>query len=400
MNTQQDKQNMEKQVPQTTEQPNTTPTPENGQKPETKNPETQKPETQSKTESTVSESVKKFMSELTSDNFAEGIHRARQFKIDKNLDKCYDMLEAMIKKGQELFGEYDVRLATPYFRLGDVLIQKLEEQNTLFGDGMKDKTKGEVKQKNAGELSEREEEIMVAWENMEIARVILEKHLSSKGLDMAEVKDKSLMLAEVFKRIGECENLKENFTKAREEFLKGIKILESIEDNSSRRILSENYFVLSNTISYEAKPGYAKEAKIYMEKAMNIMKTICAKEGLGEFEKKELNMVLDMMKKKKEDLEEEIKATNPADMEEIKKVISKTGNTTMTVFPKSQLKAPGKVNKLGTFGKGKEGQTKKLKEPATCTEMSKKTKEDGPTKEVKKVQNSDSKATEQTTLTT
>jgi tetratricopeptide (TPR) repeat protein len=379
----------------TPEQPLTTQDKPNEPKPETKQAETKEVNGTQTTQSKTSESVKVLMSELTQENFSEGINRARKFKAEKNLEKCYDMLEAMIKKGVEMFGEYDVRLAMPYFRLGDVLIQKLEEQNDLFGDGIQEKAKGEKKEV----MSDREEEIKVAWENMEIARVILEKYLDAKGLEMVHVKEKSLLLAEVFKRIGECENLKENFTKAREEFTKGIKILEGIEDNSSRRVLSENYFLLSNTISYEAKPGYAKEAKVYMEKAMAIMTTISQKEGIDEVEKKELKMVLDMMQKKKEDLEEEIKATNPADLEEIKKAISKTGNSTMTAFPKSQLQEKGKVNKLGTFGKGSEAQKKKLKEPATCVEVEKKAQEDASAKEVKKVQNS-TETKEQAPLTT
>lgn len=322
----------------------------------------------------LKESVKVLMSTLTVDNYLEGISKARKFKNEGNIEKCLDMFEAMIKQGINFFEEYDVRLAHPYFRLGDVLLQRMEEKNELFGGNFQSKDKtGDAKKDPKADISEREQEIEVAWENLEIARVIVEKYLEKKNLEMTDIKKNSLLLADIFKRIGECEILKEDFTKAREEMAKGLKILEEIENVSTSRLLSENYFLMSRTISYEAKVGHAKEAKIYIEKAIEIMNNIS--KNLEEDKKKELEGVLNILEQKKKDLIEEINETNPADPKAIKDAISKTNFATSTSFPKSELKGEVKVNKLGSFGKGKgkeqENISKKLKEPVNCNENGK-----------------------------
>lgn len=324
--------------------------------------------------SQVKEEVKKMMEELTAENFSEGMQKARQFKKEGAPEKCLDMLEAMTRKGAKLFGDYDVRLASPYFRLGDVLLQRIEEQNDVFGENFDKKTKGSGEGKE--ELSEREEAIKVAWQNIEIARVFLQKFLEKEGLELAEIREKSLLLAEVFKRLGECENLKENFTKAKEELTKAIKILEEVEEKETSRVLSENYFLMSLTIGLEGKPGCAKEAKIYIEKAIEIIQKLSESEKIEELKKAEFKEILKIMQQKKEDLKEEIEATNPVDKEAIQKAISKTAQPTSTAFPKPQLQGAS-VNKLGTFGKKSvaekpprkdqnESVSKKLQEPAKC----------------------------------
>jgi tetratricopeptide (TPR) repeat protein len=200
---------------------------------------------------------------------------------------------------------------------------------------------------------------------MEIARVLLEKYLANKSqLEVNDAREKSLLLAEIFRRFGDCESFKENFTKAKEEFLKSIKILEEIEDKETSRRLSSNYYLIGITVNHEAKVGHAKEAKIYIEKAIAIMENVSKKDDMDEVTKKEVSSLLSMMKQKRDDLKEEIETTNPADPDAIKKAISQTKFNTSTSFPKSQLKDV-KVNKLGVFGKGKETMSKKLKEPAT-----------------------------------
>lgn len=326
----------------------------------------------------LKESVKLMMTKITAENYLECISKARTFKKEGNMEKCLDMLDAMIKQGINLFQDYDVKLAIPYFRLGDVLLQKMENQNEIFGGGL-DKKKGE---QNKNALSERDQEIKVGWENLEIARVIVEKFLEKKDLEISEIKEKNLLLADIYKRLGECENLKENFSKAREELAKGIQILERIEDVSSSRLLSENYYLMSRTISYEAKAGHAKEAKLYIEKAIQIISKIKESSEMTEEKKKELEGVLMILKQKKDDLVEEMNATNPGDPKAIKEAISKTNFATSTSFPKAELKGEKKVNKLGTFGKGKERISKKLKEPVSIDEKPKQEL----SKAVKKVQ--------------
>ena len=346
----------------------------------TKSKEVQKPE-EKPVNIPLKESVKKLMDTITRENFQDCIGRVRAFKKEGNMEKCLDMLDAMIKQGINLFQDYDVRLAIPYFRLGDVLLQKMENENEIFGGGLDKKKQKENPDKTG--LSERDQEIKVGWENLEIARVIVEKFLEKKDLELTEIKEKNLLLADIYKRLGECENLKENFSKAREELGKGIQILEKVEDVNTSRVLSENYYLMSRTISYEAKTGHAKEAKLYIEKAMKIILKIKESSELTEEKKKELEGVLMILNQKKDDLVEEMNATNPGDPKAIKEAISKTNFATSTSFPKAELKGDKKVNQLGTFGKGKESVSKKLKEPMSVED--KKPQETVP-KAVKKMQ--------------
>lgn len=129
------------------------------------------------------ESVKQMMEGITSANICSALLEARKLKIAGNWEGCLDMIEAMIKKGGVLFGsDSHPRLAEGYYRLGDVLLQKLEDSNELFGDRLKTKkgdgAEGQSKQDPKANV-DREEEIKVAWENLEIARIVLEKHLVS-----------------------------------------------------------------------------------------------------------------------------------------------------------------------------------------------------------------------------
>lgn len=131
----------------------------------------------------IKESVKQMMQGITSANISSALLQARKLKLAGNWEGCLDMIEAMIKKGTVLFGnDSHPRLAEGYFRLGDVLLQKLEDSNDLFGDRLKttkgDGAEGQTEPDPKANV-DREEEIKVAWENLEIARIILEKHLKS-----------------------------------------------------------------------------------------------------------------------------------------------------------------------------------------------------------------------------
>lgn len=128
------------------------------------------------------ESVKKIMELITLENYDATIQNARKLKKNGNWEGCLDTIEAMIKKGAILFGsQTHPKLAIGYFRLGDVLLQKLEDTNDLFGNKMGQKDSNSIATANGTDKAteDREEEIKVSWENLETARVILEKQLES-----------------------------------------------------------------------------------------------------------------------------------------------------------------------------------------------------------------------------
>ena len=84
------------------------------------------------------------------------------------------------------------------------------------------------------------------------------------------------LLADVYRRLGECENLKENFQKAREEIQKTIDLLEKEEQSTTNRALSEAYFLMCCTVVYQAKAESAGEARGFLVKGMKIIKKIKA----------------------------------------------------------------------------------------------------------------------------
>ena len=344
-------------------------------------------------EDPIKESVQKFMTGITQENYVQGMTVARAYKKEGSPEKCLDMIEALIRKGLLLFNNhFDVRLAVPYLRLGDVLLQNLEDQNELFG-GETDKKIDEPNTNQSpdqNELSERDQEIKVAWENLELSRVILEKYLEKENLTSEDKKTKQLVLSDVYKRIGECENLKENFDKAQAEVQKSIQILENLEDKETNRRLGETYYLMSCIVSYQSKTESASSAKNYVEKSLQIMKKI--EESIkpeNKVQKEEINLVIRTMEEKVKDLEEEIKEGPIEDVAEIKKTIKQNAFNTTSSFPKSQLNgtATAKVVNLGTFGKGSsrvdENCSKKLREPASKILGSQKQET---TKEVKKIQ--------------
>ena len=319
-------------------------------------------------------SVKELMDQINEQNYSEGIGKARGFKSEGKMEMCLDMIEAMIKKGLEIFSsELDVRLAVPYFRLGDVLLQNLEDKNDLFAGGLTTKNEEDGKTDKAGPQeevpSERELEIQVAWENLEIARVILDKFMQQEGVSEQDISVKEMILADVLKRIGDCEILKENFAAAIQEIQKTIDILDKRPDKDCNRKLSETYYLMGCVIGYEAKPNAAAESKTMLQKALKIMGKIS--ETIAETEvvsKKEIRATMNMILEKIKDLEEEIKEVPKNDVELIKATVTTNGFNTCKTFAKSQLGSTN-VNKLGTFGKGtskgQEISSKKLQEPAS-----------------------------------
>ena len=78
-------------------------------------------------------------------------------------------------------------------------------------------------------------------------------------------------MAEVYRRLGECENLKENFEKAQEEIQKAIDLLEKEKQSEVNRALSEAYFLMSCTVNYQAKADSAKQALGFLDKGITII---------------------------------------------------------------------------------------------------------------------------------
>lgn len=293
----------------------------------------------------ISETVKEYMKTINLENFDDTMDRVRSLKKDNKMDCCFDLLEAMIQKGLELFNDpYHIKLATPYFKLGDLLLMKLEDENDLFGGNDNNKPGSE-------QMTEREIEIEAAFQNLEIARVLLTKYLEKEGVEKteAEVINYKLMLADVFKRLSEHEMLKENFGFALSELEKGIEILEEVENKEESRILSEFYFLKSCILGYFGEHQNLEKSKEFSKKAKIIIENYTDK---YKDQQEEMKILLKTIKTKILDLEEEIKETKKQNISKIKESIQQSGVQTTNAFPESQFKnnSAKKIN-LGNFGK-------------------------------------------------
>lgn len=106
--------------------------------------------------------------------------------------------------------------------------------------------------------------------NPQTSFFILTKEKTTQS-DPKERKNCVKMLAEVYRRLGECENLKENFQKAQEEIQKAINLLEKQERSEVDRALSEAYFLMSCTVNYQGKAESAMQALKFLDKGIIII---------------------------------------------------------------------------------------------------------------------------------
>lgn len=313
----------------------------------------------------IRKSVKEFMGTITMDNYDECMERVRSLKRDNKMENCFDLLEAMVHKGLEIFKDpYHIKLAIPYFKMGDLILLKIENENDLFGGGgMNNEQKPEITP-----MSEREKDMEAAFENLELSRVLISKFVDNESSDVVQKNKYNLILADVFKRLSECEILKENFDIALVELDKGIKILEKIEDLKTSRILSEFYFLKSCIHSYCGDHENLLQSKKYVINAKKIIDHHISNNSNTDQES--LKIIAKTMNDKILDLDEELKELPNQDIKKIKENIkSSTKSSTTTSFPKSQFEnAPENKIMLGTFGKGNktskiENSAKQLKEP-------------------------------------
>jgi hypothetical protein len=323
---------------------------------------------QQQTPKEISKTVKEFMTTITKENYDECIERVRSLKQDNKIESCFDLLEAMIHKGLEMFKDsYHIKLAIPYFKLGDLILMKIENDNDLFGGG----AMNNEQKPDATPMSEREQEIETAFENLELSRVLISKFVQKEDTDLEQKKKYQLILADVFKRLSECEILKENFSLALAELDKGIEILELIEDLKTSRMLSEFYFLKSCIHSYCGDQENLLHSKSFAIKAKAIIDhhLTTAKDSQNQTDLEGLQLITKTMNDKILDLEEELKELPKQNQSQIKENIKKSTKATTTSFPKSQFEnTPNLKINLGTFGKGKQSKntetsSKQLNEP-------------------------------------
>ena len=201
------------------------------------------------------------------------------------------------------------------------------------------------------------EDIQVAWENIETARVIISKYLEEQqNLNAEDRKAFLKKLAHCHLRLGNCENRKENFGEALNEYAKCLETLQMTENPHTSRLIAEVCFLMGNTYLYEFEGDALEKALSMYKRAKEILSAnIEALKSLEDPESKatvnDLKDICYDLDEKIEELEDEI-VTNKENNINKEKLKAIAGN--VNDFPKSQFGGEEQVKKLGMFGKKRE----------------------------------------------
>lgn len=213
---------------------------------------------------------------------------------------------------------------------------------------------GDNNQANDEEEDEEVEDIQIAWENIETARLILQTYLDEHSdLTQDERSQIRRRLAHCYLRLGNCENRKENFTQALTEYNSCLELLQLIENTETSRLIAEICFLMGNTYLYEFENDALEKALYMYKKAREILTA-----NIDEIKNKtdlDSKVVINDLKdicydldEKIEELEDEI-ITNKDDDINKEKIKAIAGG--VNDFPKSHFGGEEQVKKLGTFGK-------------------------------------------------
>lgn len=226
-----------------------------------------------------------------------------------NLELAVELAALSVEEAAKVKGDLNPDMYRFYYHYADAVIKVYEftQGNKIFGDAVPDKIcysdeeketeeaeqaevaevaketeqakeaeeteEGETAQneeeededKNSQEEEDIEEEevddLQMAWENLEMSRVLLEKHHSDIEY-----------LYKTYMRLGDLQSWKENFGEALEEYSKAINITYQFEGDAPTRRKAEVFFLLGNTCLLQA--GKEKEAFHYFTQALEVLNAL------------------------------------------------------------------------------------------------------------------------------
>mmetsp|Transcript_37344 Transcript_37344/g.38024 ORF Transcript_37344/g.38024 Transcript_37344/m.38024 type:complete len:459 (+) Transcript_37344:38-1414(+) len=233
-------------------------------------------------------------------NYRLGIQYVAEGKFEDAVDTFSGLLQASCAK----FGDDSIQVAPVWFEYGNALLSKEEDSPTddLLGKSAADEVKKQIKEtiedikedddenndeddddlpnsrneesntepisssagtkENDGDEEEKGDEeasdMEIAWEALEVARTILEKHADS---------DTDMMLAEVHSRLGDLQRFNGSFDAAINEYKKSLDILECICSDTDRLLSTAHYNIAAAHIYNAAEEG--KDAMEEKKKALD-----------------------------------------------------------------------------------------------------------------------------------
>ena len=224
-------------------------------------------------------------------------------KYEEAIEKLGSVLrDAILVAGNEV----DYSLVRYYYDYGDAIIAKLTNSTEIFGDAIQEAIskkggkvlegikkdedeKGVEEEKhpaqkgNAADSDKEEskeggrpagddeiEDLEIAWETMESARVICEKKRAELDpvLNKPEYKEVTRMTSRIHMGIGEILGMQEREEEALQEFNKALELRLICEDPDSRE-LAETYYTIGSTILHNR--GKEREAIRYLMRSVDIL---------------------------------------------------------------------------------------------------------------------------------
>ena len=141
--------------------------------------------------------------------------------FERALEGWQQLLEASV----EQYGEMGKETANLYYKYGDALLRKAEESGEIFA---KDEAK-----------DDEDDDVVVAFEVLEVARLIYERE------------GDSLNLAETLGRLGDLQKLNGNFMDSLKDYQKCLELRTNTLDGADRRV-ADSYWCLAVAHEYAA----------------------------------------------------------------------------------------------------------------------------------------------------
>mmetsp|Transcript_22835 Transcript_22835/g.29592 ORF Transcript_22835/g.29592 Transcript_22835/m.29592 type:complete len:350 (-) Transcript_22835:194-1243(-) len=185
------------------------------------------------------------------------------------IDKAIDAWATLLENGVNQYGEMSLECAQLYYRYGDALLRKSEESDEVFGDGIpengehksgeEDDDDDDAEKKhniNNQEQDEREEsDIAVAFEVLEVARVIWERE------------HKQLEVAKAYCRLGDLKKVNGNFGSAVHDYEACLQMRIKLLPVTDRRI-ADAHWCLATALDFHISEDSCQDKVLTKSKAL------------------------------------------------------------------------------------------------------------------------------------
>eukprot|EP00617_Octactis_speculum_P021901 CAMPEP_0185771132 /NCGR_PEP_ID=MMETSP1174-20130828/63307_1 /TAXON_ID=35687 /ORGANISM="Dictyocha speculum, Strain CCMP1381" /LENGTH=394 /DNA_ID=CAMNT_0028456885 /DNA_START=35 /DNA_END=1219 /DNA_ORIENTATION=- len=222
--------------------------------------------------------------------------RGRQFLNDGDCDDAIELFEKLLQSVIESSGELSLAAGPIYMQYGNALLMKAEESSQVFGESVETKPAESGEQAtglavDSGESEETEdlpaagkdpsakypeqqqqqasdavEDTEIAWEVLEVARGIFEKHRTSNP----EVIE---WLGKVHLRLGDLQKLNGNFVDAARDYERCLELRNRIIPANDRRIADVHYSLAQVHEYCAAEPDHADRADDLTQQSMTHYKS-------------------------------------------------------------------------------------------------------------------------------